>query len=137
MTVRDESTALQAEFTHLEEEHGTSTLGALVADSGIGIGEWDRMYSIYATTGNILNQRLGTDLRWSGLPFDDSDVQVFMNKGKVVYAFLDRTPRHNVENLKYATPQSVVQARKFTPKPWDGGYQPPDYWRAEIESFAP
>ncbi|RMI32249.1 hypothetical protein EBN03_14765 [Nocardia stercoris] len=134
--VREESPALQAEFTRLEEEHATSTLGALVTDSRIGIGQWDRMYSIASASDDILNSRLGTDLRWSGLPFDDADVQIFMNKGKVVYAYLDREPYHDVENLMFATPQSVVRTRQITPARQDS-YQPPDYWRAEIESFAP
>ncbi|MFE9323648.1 hypothetical protein ACIHDR_20055 [Nocardia sp. NPDC052278] len=136
MTVQAENFALAAAFDRVQDAHGSARLGDIVAESGVGIGEWDRMYSFYSpNTEDKVNAVLGTtDLNWKGLAQgSDSAMQVFMRGGKVVYAFDDKLPRHSVGTHKYATPDSLVQARQEQDR---GPMSRGTVWVLDIQQFS-
>lgn len=130
VVVEQESPALAEAFERVRTSHGTARLGDLITESGIPVGSWDRMYSFSSATKESINDRLGTKgLDWWGLPFaSDSLIQVFVNNGKVVYAYSDRNPRYAA--YRGATPESEVEAVERTA----GGTMESDtYWSIQIE----
>ncbi|MGW4770306.1 hypothetical protein ACWEO2_19950 [Nocardia sp. NPDC004278] len=130
--VEQESPALAAAFERVRNSRGTARLGDLITESGIPVGSWDRMYSFSSATKESLNDGLGTKgLDWWGLPFtSDSLIQVFVNNGKVVYAYSDRNPRYAA--YRGATPESEVKAVERTAV---GTTESDTYWSIQIEEF--
>ncbi|TLF78361.1 hypothetical protein [Nocardia cyriacigeorgica] len=112
VNVSEDSTSLEGSFQRLKDSHGSSTLGSVISESGIPVGDWERMYTFYSPVdGDDIDSALGTDTNWSGLPGDsDSAVQVFVGGGDVRYAFIDNHPRYGVGRNRYATPESLVRA---------------------------
>lgn len=130
--VEQESPALAEAFERVRNSHGTARLGDLITESGIPVGSWDRMYSFSSATEESLNDSLGTKgLDWWGLPFmSDSLIQVFVNNGKVVYAYSDRNPRYAA--YRGATPESEVKAVQERVL---GKTENDTYWSIQIEEF--
>jgi len=136
VTVQAENPALAAAFNRVRDAHGSARLGDIVAESGVGIGEWDRMYSFYSpNTEDEVNAALGiADLNWKGLAQgSDFAMQVFVRGDKVVYAFDDKLPHHSVHAKKYATPDSLVQAKETKE---DGPLSRGVVWVLDIQEFS-
>ncbi|WP_156094575.1 hypothetical protein [Nocardia lijiangensis] len=108
--VAEDSPALEAAFQRVLDAREPKRLGDIVAESGLPLGAWDRMYSFYTPiSADDINAVLGTPgLKWSGLQVhSESLTQVFLRDGEVVYAFKDDYPRYGVDG--FATPDSAVR----------------------------
>ncbi|MGW5385888.1 hypothetical protein [Nocardia sp. NPDC003963] len=107
--VADDS-AVDSAFQRVLDSRQPVPLGEVMATADLPFESWDRMYRFAASKdGDELNTALGTSVRWEGLPGgSDSSVQVFLNEGSVVYAFVDTVPSFGVRRDHYATPDSMV-----------------------------
>lgn len=118
IAVQDENPALAAAFARLLEERGTAKLSDIIASSDVPIGEWDRMFSVESPiSSDSLNRKLGTrGVQLSGLNTDsDSMTQVFLSRGKVIYAYEDKMPRYSVAR-GHAEPGSLVSPQSHAVK---------------------
>lgn len=135
IVVQDENPALAAAFARLLEEKGTAELSDIIASSGVPVGEWDRMFSVYSPLSDDgLDRKLGTrGVHMPGLNLDsDSMTQVFLKGGKVVYAYKDEFPRYGVSK-GYARPESLVSPKSHVVKEIGGGEG--IVWYLDIEEF--
>ncbi|MGW0246732.1 hypothetical protein ACWDYH_08840 [Nocardia goodfellowii] len=115
ISVHAEPPGLAAAFERVLNENLTTRMGDVVAESGVPIGQWDRMYSFYEPKSqNAINNVLSTNgATWSGLNTSPhSRTQVFLRGGKVVYAYDDRFAQlGSVKSGTYATPESSVKLK--------------------------
>ena len=132
--VQHDDSSLNAAFQPVRDQRTTTQLGTIIADAKLPFDSWDRMYSVYATDSDSINSWLDTDLRWSDLPGDsDSAIQVFFDKGEVVYAVVDEAPRYSVGRYRYATPESTVTTVEKQRTGMNG--EPETFHHLEIEEF--
>ncbi len=127
--------AVDAAFRQVRESTEPARLGDVIAGANLPLDAWDRMYRFPASKdGGELNDALGTDVHWVGLPGgSDGYVQIFMNRGDVVYAFADNVPSSGVRD-GYATPDSMVRpVERERGVPSGEGTEV--YWGLEIDEF--
>ncbi|MFF0530189.1 hypothetical protein ACFYT3_17555 [Nocardia amikacinitolerans] len=131
--VAEDSPALEAAFQRVLDAREPKRLGDVVAESGLPLGAWDRMYSFYSPiSADDINTVLGTPgLKWSGLQVrSESLTQVFVHDGEVVYAFEDDNPRYGVDG--FATPDSAVRPVEKEGKNALGADE--RFWTLEIDA---
>ncbi|MFB7876560.1 hypothetical protein ACFC06_15005 [Nocardia sp. NPDC056064] len=134
IAVQEENPDLAAAFARLLDEQGTAELGDIIASAGVPIGEWDQMFSVRSPISDeSVNKKLGTQgVRLTGLnTSSDSLVQVFLNEGKVVYAYKDEFPRYSVAQ-GHAEPDSLVSPKSHVVKDLGGERTA---WYLEIEGI--
>lgn len=103
--------SLNAAFQRVIDTRQPTRLGDVIADAGLPVRTWDRMYAFQSVRdGEELNATLGVDVEWKGIAGGSGStfVQVFTNEGEVVYALADWPPRYSVGDKRYGTPDSVV-----------------------------
>ncbi len=129
--------SLNAAFQRVIDSRRSTRLGDVIADSGLPVGTWDRMYAFRSVyDGDQLNAALGVDVDWKGVSGGSGStfVQVFTNQGRVVYALADWPPRYSVGDKRYGTPDSMVTPmQKEQISPIDN--LPEVVWDVRIEDF--
>ncbi|MEU1982460.1 hypothetical protein [Nocardia sp. NPDC019395] len=125
---------MNAAFQRVLDSRAPARLGDVIAEAGLPFDSWDRMYTFYSPLdSDEINSKLGTDAYWLGLPGDsDSAVQVFVNAGEAVGAYVDKYPRHSVSRDKYATPESAVTPESEV-EPDQFTREPTTVWYVDIE----
>lgn len=129
--------SLNAAFQRVIDTRQPTRLGDVIAGAGLPVRTWDRMYAFHSVRdGEELNAALGVDVEWKGVSGGSGStfVQVFMNKGEVVYALADWPPRYSVGDKRYGTPDSVVtpvQKEQVNPI----NHLPEVVWDVRIEDF--
>ncbi|WP_328392088.1 hypothetical protein [Nocardia sp. NBC_00416] len=130
---RDDA-AVDGAFQRVLDSRQPARLGDVMADADLPFDSWDRMYRFSSLKdGDELNAALGTDVYWSGLPGgSDSSVQIFLNEGSVVHAFVDNVPSFGVSRDHYATPDSMVTpVQREQGNPTGPGTE--TYWGLDID----
>ncbi|MFI1463666.1 hypothetical protein [Nocardia carnea] len=132
--VIEDDSSVNAAFQQVLDSRMPARLGDVIDSAGLPFDSWDRMYTFHSPVdSDEVNSKLGTDVNWRGLPGDsDSAVQVFMNNGEAVGAYVDTYPRHSVGRDAYATPESAVTPVSEV-EPDQFTREPTTVWFLEIE----